>query len=366
MYRLPWRWASILAFSLFALLSSRLETAFSAPSAPPTSPPGNEACGTCHSAIYNSYRSTAMALTSGLAADHLIAGSFFHRPSGVTYRTFLRNGMPFLSYEREGDSLHGEQELKYYVGSGAIGRGYLYNIQGYWYQTPINFYSHKKVWDMSPGYESEREMPLNHTVDPTCLYCHASGNQEPTPPTQNHYDGPPFTHSGVTCERCHGNGVGHGKNASGIVNPAKLEPQRRDAVCMQCHLEGRSSILKPGKKMTMYTPGDRLPDFATYFVSGEPNAKGLESVSHFEALWESTCKIASGDKMSCISCHDPHVAPPEQTKAEYYRDKCLSCHSNPQFSRNHHPENNDCRSCHMQELESANVSHSMLTDHRIL
>src|SRR5205807_7561397 len=110
--------------------------------------PSKHACEDCHAAIYKSYSSTPMALTTGSAADHLIAGSFLHQPSGVTYRTFLKDGKAYLGYRREGfPQLAGEQELRYYVGSGAIGRGYIYSIEGYWYQTPINFYSHKKVWD---------------------------------------------------------------------------------------------------------------------------------------------------------------------------------------------------------------------------
>src|SRR5438067_11493915 len=89
--------------------------------APPVPSPSKHACADCHAAIYKSYSSTPMALTTGSAADHLIAGSFLHQPSGVTYRTFLKDGKAYLGYRREGfPQLAGEQELKYYVGSGAI------------------------------------------------------------------------------------------------------------------------------------------------------------------------------------------------------------------------------------------------------
>jgi tetratricopeptide (TPR) repeat protein len=74
----------------------------------------------------------------------------------------------------------------------------------------------------------------------------------------------------------------------------------------------------------------------------------------------------SGDKMSCTSCHDPHYTPDAQHRTSFYRNKCLACHSEPKFAATHHPENQDCTSCHMPTAAAANILHVAWTDHRIL
>ena len=52
---------------------------------------------------------------------------------------------------------------------------------------------------------------------------------------------------GIDCQRCHGPGRNHVETArqggtlqvvrGSIVNPARLSPERRMEVCLQCHLE---------------------------------------------------------------------------------------------------------------------------------
>ena len=91
---------------------------------------------------------------------------------------------------------------------------------------------------MSPGYAQLVEMELNHPVDSTCLFCHASRVQRPVNGTVNKFAGDAFLQPGVGCERCHGPGSDHVKGLGPMVNPAKLTGDRRDSVCNQCHLEG--------------------------------------------------------------------------------------------------------------------------------
>jgi hypothetical protein len=59
-------------------------------------PPGSEACASCHSDIYQTYKETAMAKASGPAADGLVTGEFLHKPSGVHYRVYQQDGRLFL------------------------------------------------------------------------------------------------------------------------------------------------------------------------------------------------------------------------------------------------------------------------------
>jgi len=326
---------------------------------------GNEACASCHRNIVDAYSRTAMARTSGPARSNVIEGSFEHRPSGISYRIYQEAGVPFLSYERDGTNvLRGVELLKYYVGSNTRGRTFLFSIDGFLYQSPINYYAATHVWDMSPGYQQLHEMELNHPVDRTCLFCHASRVQTPAKGTVNSFVGEPFLQPGVGCERCHGPGSEHVAGGAPMVNPARLTGARRDSICMQCHLEGAARIATAGHTEEDYIPGAMLSDSVAIFVHPDQASQGLGAVSHFEALAVSKCKERSRDNLSCITCHDPHVNVAATEKAAYYRTKCLGCHAT--FAEGHHSETRDCTTCHMPRIDSADIGHTMVTDHRIV
>jgi Tfp pilus assembly protein PilF len=348
---------------------------------------GSEACAGCHSEIYKSYKKTVMANASGVARGGLITGEFLHKPSGVKYKVFERDGSSrtaldtsesetrthtgplhaapgtesastvWMSYQRDGESgFRGERELLYFIGSGVKGRTYLFSVDGFLYEAPINWYTQEKRWNMAPAYTEAKESPLNLPAFVDCLNCHSSDVQAPVAGTDSKFAGAPFLHAGITCQRCHGGGDGH-------MNPAKLSPERRDAICMECHFEGTVAERQPGKQIYDFQPGERLSDYLHYFLlTGEPQK--AEALSQFEALSQSTCKRKSGDKMWCGSCHDPHAEPAAEEKVAYYRGKCLNCHGEA-FAAKHHADKPDCRQCHMPALPSKDVAHTEGTDHRI-
>ncbi|MGA9391652.1 MAG: tetratricopeptide repeat protein [Candidatus Sulfotelmatobacter sp.] len=326
---------------------------------------GNEACGRCHSKIFETYQRTAMARASGPAMDVLMPAEFTHKESGVHYRIFAEGGRAWLSFDRPGDSeVHGKRELLYYIGSGRRGRSYLFETDGFLFESPVNWYANKQVWDMAPAYQSAHQMPLNLPAYSSCLDCHASGIQPPAKDTANRYPNPPFLHNGVSCERCHGPGAEHTAGGK-IVNPAKLAPSRRDDVCMQCHLEGKVAIERSGRHAYEFRPGGDLSDYVRYFEMKDPRASALGAVSQVEALAESRCKKKSGDAMSCTSCHNPHLSPAPEERVAYYRGKCVACHGEG-FAAKHHADQPDCLTCHMPTSASSDVAHTEVTDHRIL
>jgi predicted CXXCH cytochrome family protein len=326
---------------------------------------GNRACARCHAAIYESYRRTAMAHASGLAMDALTPAEFTHKESGIHYRIYGENGRAWLRFDRPGDpEVQGKRDLLYYIGSGRRGRSYLFETDGFLFESPVNWYANKQVWDMAPAYQNAHEMPLNLPAYTSCLNCHVSEMQAPAKDTDNRYPTPPFLHDGVSCERCHGPGTAHA-NGGEIINPAKLSPARRDEVCMQCHLEGKVAIERSGRHVYEFRPGEELTDYVRYFVLTDSQASNLGAVSQVEALAQSQCKKKSGDAMSCTSCHDPHQSPAPAESAAYYRSKCLSCHG-ASFAAKHHADQPNCLTCHMPASASSDVAHTEVTDHRIL
>jgi predicted CXXCH cytochrome family protein len=358
------------ALSFFVLLNFRNALDIAGQTNIPTEPipnriyAGDKVCQPCHPAIYENYRKTAMARASGPAAGNLIPGEFIHTPSRVQYQVLEESGRAWLSFDREGaDAIHGRRELLYFIGSGTRGRTYIFADDGFFFESPINWYGQKRLWDMTPGYRSAQHMPLNLPLAASCLECHTSSPQVPVAGTENRYAMPIISQEGIGCERCHGPGGNHATNHGAIINPDKLLPARRDAVCMQCHLEGNVAVQQPGRGLNQFRPGEDLQNYVHYFVvSGD--ARDLRAASQFEALWQSKCKRKSGDSLSCTTCHDPHYSPPPSEKTAYYRQKCMTCH-NLSFTNKHHKSNPDCISCHMSPVQSADVAHTQATDHRI-
>jgi Flp pilus assembly protein TadD len=337
-----------------------------------TSP--DAACAGCHRTIYEHYEATPMARASGPAMAGLMEGSFMHAASGVQYHIFKREGAGWLSYARPaaaaGGYLNGEVKLAYFIGSNTRGRTYLFERDGYWFETPVNWYAKKRVWDMAPNYLNAHEMPLTLPVDANCLHCHVSGVATALPGARNHFAEAPFAHGGIGCASCHGDATEHvrTKGKAPVLNPVKLDAARRDSVCLQCHLEGETAAYRQGHSLATYKPGDALFDDVAYFVhQGEVGPQG-RATSQYEALLQSACKRASGDRMTCTTCHDPHASQTTATPAErvaFYRARCLSCHTGAKYATAHHPEQPDCATCHMPRSASEDIAHEQVTDHRI-
>jgi Flp pilus assembly protein TadD len=346
---------------------------------------GNSACAPCHSKIFGGYSTTPMALSSGMVQSgtlppDLESSGFVHLRSGVQYQVSKNRDAYFLEFERTNPKsaerqLRDRRRLDYFVGSGAAGRSYLFALDGFLYQLPVTYYSRLKKWDMSPGFDRYDHVNLTRPIETNCLECHAS-NLQAMDSTQNRYADPPFLQGGIGCERCHGPGRKHiermslaqAPGVSEIVNPVKLDPLRRDSICEQCHLTGEARIARAGRSLAAFRPGDLLADFVISFVSADPQTQALKATSHVEKLWQSRCKKASGDRLWCGSCHDPHFLPGVSERVHYFREKCLTCHQTNDCKTKvelRRANGDDCASCHMPKNRVVDGGHGVLTDHTI-
>jgi hypothetical protein len=209
---------------------------------------------------------------------------------------------------------------------------------------------------MAPGYEQDAAPDLNRPVTAECLFCHSSGLSA-IGGTLNRFADLSGLH-GVTCERCHGDGSRHAAHprADNIVNPARLSGLRRDSICEQCHLSGDARLDLPRKRAADFHPGAELSDFVAVFV-GE-SAGSVRVNSHAEALARSRCKQASGERLWCGTCHDPHGT------ATNYAAVCSTCHQQQQCPVAA-KKGGDCIGCHMPKSRAADGGHTVFTDHSI-
>ena len=351
----------------------------------PASYVGSAACAPCHAGIYESYLATPMAQASGKVGPvafqkSFTQGEFLHSFSGTRYRIIKDQNDYYLEFSKEPSTsplqkLHSRRRLDYFVGSGAAARGYIFSVDGYWFQSPVAYYSLRRKWDMAPGYEQDSRIDLTRAVERNCLECHASRVQ-PIWGTYNRYAEVPFLEGSVSCERCHGPGSRHiagvtneaTADSRDIVNPVRLDPLRRDSICARCHLMGEVNIGKAGRSLGTFRPGDLLTDYTVPFIWSATEIKAMKVVGHFEKLWQSRCKKASGDRLWCGTCHDPHSLPLETQRADYFRRKCFSCHqsSNCQSSQSLRDEHSDdCVTCHMPKNQALDGGHTSFTDHSI-
>src|SRR5580692_4550863 len=256
--------------------------------------------------------------------------------------------------------------IDYVIGSGNHASGYLLDLGGHLFQSPVAYYTSRHAYDLAPGYEGLANPDFTRPVAEGCLFCHA-GTALHIAGTSNQYRSPPFSAEAITCERCHGSAEKHlsDPRAGTIINPAKLDPAARDSICEQCHLLGVGRVLNPGKKFGDFLPGQPLEDvFTTYrnVLPAGSDSEKFKVISHVEQLARSTCARKSDGRLWCGTCHDPHNKPAEPVA--FFRSKCLSCHME-KFPAAHPDQQSNCIGCHMPRRDAKDGGHTAFTDHRI-
>jgi photosynthetic reaction center cytochrome c subunit len=322
---------------------------------------GSERCITCHEAEVDGYANSAMAHSLRPAGQEP-QGSVSVPDGKIT--AFSSATGDWQRLEAAGEVT--DYRINYVIGSGNHANGYLVNLGNHLFQSPLAYYRSRQTYDLAPGYENVRSPDFTRPVGEGCVFCH-SGSALNVPGTLNQYRSPAFAAESISCERCHGPVEKHlaDPRAGTIVNPAKLEPARRDSVCEQCHLFGVARVPNPGRSFNDFAAGQRLEDtFTVYRNTVPPGAApgAFKVISHVEQLALSACARNSSGKLWCGTCHDPHAKPREAV--EFYRSRCLTCHTS-EFPASHPAKNTDCVSCHMPKRDARDGGHTAFTDHRI-
>jgi hypothetical protein len=287
-------------------------------------------CAKCHAKETAAYLKSPMG-NSIAPPTPLAAGRVARKASKIEMSIEEREGRMIHSLTENG--LSAEYPIAYQIGAGKVGYTYIVRIGEYLFESPASWYR-QHGWDLSPGYQRMPAVDFDRLIDSVCLFCHADNGKFLAS------DGRRF--SGVKlepigCDRCHGPGEEHVRqpSAKNIVNPSKLARRARDSICEQCHLEGETRLLNPGKTWQDYHPGEELERTAVTYLFTENNQQ-VKAVAQVEQLALSRCVRESGGKLWCASCHKPHAA-----------------------SKAAHAGVTECISCHMPRLTSGDIPHTL-------
>ncbi len=344
---------------------------------------GSEACRKCHPDRHESFRQTGMGRSmaevdlqrepSNVTFDHAISKRTYQvvRKDGqLWHREFLLGAKP--------EVVLSEYPMKFVVGSGRHSLTYLCEVDGFLAESPVTWYTSRRAWDMSPGYNVPDQVGFERATGEGCLNCHA-GRAEAIGGSLHRMK---VIEPAIGCERCHGPGSLHvekhrdaplkpGKRQHdlSIVNPSRLSRDLVESICQQCHLRPTAVIVARGRTFADFRPSLPLQDVLQAFQLESENSS-MTVVGHVEQMHLSRCYQRS-PTLTCITCHDPHGAPKADEQVAYYRRVCQGCHHAPRSEckvpdarQQKESPNNDCVHCHMPR-SATEIPHLAFTHHRI-
>ncbi len=349
---------------------------------------GSEACQKCHVEAFESFHHHPMATSLDeveLATPiEEFRDATFSFSGGLSYYVDRTPEGVFHHEKRvdaAGDLIYDQGvKVAFAVGSGTRGRSYLINESGRLFASPISWFTGIQKWALSPGYDPESNLRFDRRVSDGCVSCHA-GRTEMHGKDLNRFAERPFPERSIGCERCHGPGADHidfrssavtASAVDPIFNPVRVNDARRDAVCNQCHLTARRRVVLAGRTEFDFQAGMNLSDNWVIFLKSSMGKSGeSKAVSQVEQMYSSVCYQKSGVMLGCINCHSGHEPPGESSAGDFYRKKCLACHSNgktecsePVARRQLTTADDSCIACHMPRFPASDV-HATQTDHRI-
>lgn len=357
-----------------------------------------ESCAPCHRGHWEKYRLTGMGRsfstpTTAIALANWTA-PYYHAPSDSYFTMLRRGGKLFQRRYQLGPDKREinvmEKQVDFVLGSGNHARTFLHRTpRNTLIELPLGWYADKGgYWAMNPGYDRPDHEGFRRKVSYDCMYCH-NGYPKIPPGHEQPFSEPVYLDplpGGIDCQRCHGPGGAHIALASsgkattdairaGIVNPARLSVERREEICLQCHLETTSfplpnSLQRYDRGPFDYQPGQPLSNQWLFFdhAPGTGREDKFEIVNAVYRIRRSRCYVESKGKLECGTCHDPHDVPRGESAQRRYGAACAKCHSETlarAVAAGKHTRAAGCVDCHMPKRRTEDVVHSLATDHLI-
>lgn len=355
----------------------------------------DQQCAECHQEIWETYQHVGMGKSAyefdtNDQIEDFENAQFYHAASNKHYEMTLEDGQLFMTrFRKRSDGSRANiirEAVDFVIGSGNHSRTYAYRDKsGAMFQLPVVWYTQEAKWGMAPGYDHADHDDFTRPITRECMFCHnafpdfEAGSDRFGMPDRF----PKKLPHGIGCQRCHGPGSEHieiaernsddPKVLTSIVNPPNLDPQRRDDVCNQCHLQptsGRTSFLRSfDRDIYSFQPGQKLTNYQAYFEMADADSRDLFEINHHPyRMYQSACYLGSEGALNCVTCHDPHAKVPAEQQVAFYRERCFRCHGKEDCLDVEHGRqpDADCVRCHMPLRRTEDVVHVTMTDHKIL
>jgi tetratricopeptide (TPR) repeat protein len=357
-----------------------------------------QTCAGCHRGIWETYRLTGMGRSfSRPTIENTLAnwqGSYYHAPSDSYFTMLRRDGKFFQRRHQLGPGRREtnvmEKTIDFIIGSGNHARTFLSRSpRNTLLELPLGWYADKGGhWAMNPGYDRPDHDGFRRKVSYDCMFCH--NGYPKIPEGHRHRLAEPVyldpLPGGIDCQRCHGPGRTHTELAGSgkatpdairkaIVNPARLSLERREEICIQCHLETTSfplpnSLPRYERGPFDFQPGQPLSNDWLFFdhAPGSGRDDKFEIVNSVYRMRRSRCFLESKGALECTTCHNPHDAPRGERAVKHYDAACKKCHDEElarAVAAGKHTRAAGCADCHMPKRRTEDVVHSLATDHLI-
>ncbi len=310
---------------------------------------GSASCRSCHTDIYDRWKSTLMANVVRDPKEH---------PDAII--PDLSKPNPLVKFTRD--------DVAFTYGAKWKQR-YFKKVDGDYYPYPAQWDVIHKQWKPYTVKDDwwVKHYPGDNFTRPTsalCDGCH-SVNYDIEKKTVTEWN--------VGCEKCHGPGSEHVAKASNfnILNPARMDTVAATDSCLQCHSQGQP-LTNPikGKHYDWpvgYSVGAKLSDFWKL----EEHKAGENTFTHFGDGTAHKNRMQGNDYITsqmythgvaCHTCHDSHGTQHDGLLRKPAQALCLDCHGPSSPSGPHAPSieahthhkagstGSECIACHMPKI----------------
>jgi hypothetical protein len=264
---------------------------------------GSSACQSCHPAEFRMHSGSHHAMSLHLAERPELGSQMppLGRVPGTDIVLAEKHGVLQMTLAGQpGDAL----PLDAAFGSGKTGMTYVAFIGVEAMELHKSYFPRLRLWYLTPGHEKQKPSDVgmlhNRTVTRECVLCHAVTSPDNGVKPERRF-------FGVGCESCHGAGGAHAaamKAGNGsdlkIERLGRLDATHLNNLCARCH-RGFQSLNMQSNQAVMTNR------FQPY------------------GLMKSRCFVESGNRLSCLTCHNPHTN--AATDPRTYERVCLTCHS---------------------------------------
>ena len=343
---------------------------------------GSQACAKCHEAQFHGWQETAHPLQERIATKDTVIADFATGEmldlDGIPVRPFM-DGDKFVIESSDAKGELVKYPIIRVVGGAMYKQRYVTRMPGgddavlpiEWNNREKKFQPFHANSGFKPG-QAEFWGGPSRSWAYRCAGCHVVGLELTPAKAAGEWPSTRYVELGIGCESCHGAGREHASDPKKpIVNPARLSPDRVEAICASCHSRGFADAAEGAPVQVdypiAYKAGDDdlhrvfrftkpLEGLATWgYWSNKQSRQHHQQANDFE---RSAHFLRAG--MSCTTCHMSHGKDRYALLRKNPRDNtlCVDCHADrasPERleAHTHHKAASTgsvCVECHMPKV----------------